>query len=110
MERMDTNRAGDYVLNEMPVVPIRFLLLIIAVISVSGCTKPWGVRDPWGILDSADLVRKVQKEDAAKSKAKLAADLRSSFCATPNGRKAVADEAAKSLTDDIEPCPDSLTN
>lgn len=55
------------------------------------------------------MVREAQEQDAEKTKAEVAAEMRSSFCATPNGREAVAVEAAKSLTDSFEPCPEIPT-
>jgi hypothetical protein len=56
------------------------------------------------------MVREVQAEEAAERKKAIAADLRSSLCSTEDGRKAAEEEAARSTTDDIEPCPETGSN
>lgn len=88
-----------------PPVARHLVLLLLAAVSVAGCAKA-RIVDPWGVVRGADLVREVQEEEAGERKAKVAEDMRASLCATSDGRNAVAMEAARSPSDDIEPCPE----
>jgi hypothetical protein len=82
----------------------RNLLVVFFAVISTNCSFLKNTHDPYGARDLAEIAIDIREENAEKETLKLEADMRASLCATPNGRRAIAKEAARSDSDDIEPC------
>lgn len=85
----------------------RAAVAAVVTMVVAGCSgKGWSIDDPWGVHQAAMMVDRANRQQAKAEQEKLDREFHESLCSTPEGRKVVEDQIARSAPGEVQPCPE----
>lgn len=76
----------------------------IAVVAVGCSGRNWSLDDPWGVHQAVLTVDRANQQQAQEDQEKFDKAFHDSLCSTPEGRRTVAEQIARSPPGEVEPC------